>query len=69
MGIEARPIALSCSEAPEGFTRWSLRMLADKAVELEYVVDMIHETVRRVLKKRIETVEEKRMGDPTSSRR
>jgi len=49
--LEARLIALSCSEAPEGFARWSLRMLADKAVELEYVDSISHETVRRVLKK------------------
>jgi hypothetical protein len=33
--LEAHIIALSCSKAPEGFARWSLRMLADKAIELE----------------------------------
>jgi transposase len=49
--LEAHLIALSCSEAPEGFSRWSLRMLADKAVELQYVESLSHETVRRVLKK------------------
>jgi 5-deoxy-D-glucuronate isomerase len=49
--IEAKLIALSCSKAPEGFARWSLRMLADKAVELGYVPDISYETVRRVLKK------------------
>lgn len=49
--LEARLIALSCSEAPEGFARWSLRMLADKAVELEYIDTISHETVRRLLKK------------------
>ena len=49
--IEAHIIALSCSEPPEGFARWSLRMLADKAVELEYIDEISHETVRRVLKK------------------
>jgi len=48
---EAHIIALSCSEAPEGFSRWSLRMLADKAVELEYIESISHETVRRLLKK------------------
>lgn len=67
--LEARLIALSCSEAPEGFARWSLRMLADKAVELEYVDTISHETVRRLLKKRTETVEEKRLGDPAPSKR
>lgn len=49
--LEAKLIALSCSQAPEGFERWSLRMLADKAVELEYVESISHETIRRVLKK------------------
>jgi transposase len=67
--LEARLIALSCSEAPEGFSRWSLRMLADKAVELEYVDTISHETVRRLLKKRIEAVEEKGLGNTTPSKR
>jgi transposase len=49
--LEAKLIALSCSEAPEGFARWTLRLLADKAVELEYVDSISHETVRRTLKK------------------
>lgn len=49
--LEARLIALSCGEAPEGFSRWSLRLLAEKAVELRYVDSLSHETVRRVLKK------------------
>lgn len=48
---EARLIALACSEAPEGRTRWTLRMLADRMVELCYVDTVSHETVRRVLKK------------------
>jgi transposase len=50
--LEAHLSALSCSKAPAGFARWSLRMLADKAVELKYVESISHETVRRVLKKR-----------------
>jgi hypothetical protein len=49
--LEAKLVALSCSEAPAGFSRWSLRLLADKAVELEYVDSISHETVRRTLKK------------------
>lgn len=49
--LEAHLIALSCSEPPEGFTRWSLRLLADKAMELDYIEQISHETVRRVLKK------------------
>lgn len=49
--IEAHLIALSCSKAPDGFSRWSLRLLADKMVELQYVDEISYETVRRVLKK------------------
>lgn len=49
--VEAHLVALSCSKAPEGFTRWPLRLLADKMVELAYVDSTSHETVRRVLKK------------------
>jgi hypothetical protein len=48
---EAHLIAMSCSEPPKGFARWSLRLLADKMVELKYIDDISHETVRRVLKK------------------
>ena len=48
---EAHLVALSCSEPPEGFARWSLRLIADKAVELGYFEDISHETVRRTLKK------------------
>jgi transposase len=49
--LEAHLIALSCSKAPKGFSRWSLRMLADKAVELKYAESLSYETVRKVLKK------------------
>ena len=49
--VEAHLIALSCSKAPRGFTKWSLRLLAEKMVELKYVESISHETVRRVLKK------------------
>jgi transposase len=48
---EARLIALACSEAPEGRDRWSMRLLADKAVELGIVEEVSHETVRKTLKK------------------
>jgi len=48
---EAHLIALACSETPEGYTRWSLRLLADRMVELGYVESISHEAVRRVLKK------------------
>jgi len=49
--FEAHIIALSCGDPPEGFSRWSLRLLADKAVELEYIDSISHEAVRRILKK------------------
>jgi transposase len=49
--FEAHLIAISCSAAPKGYARWSLRMLADKMVELEYVESISHERVRQVLKK------------------
>ena len=49
--FEAHLIALSCSEPPEGFARWSLRLLADKVVELNDIDSISHETVRRILKK------------------
>lgn len=48
---EARLIALACSEPPPGHAQWTLRLLADKMVELEVVDAIAHETVRRVLKK------------------
>lgn len=48
---EARLIALACSEPPEGQARWSLRLLADRMVELEVVDDLSYQTVRRTLKK------------------
>jgi hypothetical protein len=44
-------IALNCSKPPAGQARWSLRLLADKLVELEIVEAISHQTVRRTLKK------------------
>ncbi len=49
--FEARLVALSCGEPPAGRGQWSLRLLADHAVELGYIDNVSHETVRRVLKK------------------
>lgn len=49
--FEAHLVALSCSDPPEGFARWSLRLLADKVVELNYLDKVSHETIRQVLKK------------------
>lgn len=49
--LEAQLITLACSEAPEGHARWTLRLLADRFVQLEYVEELSHETVRQTLKK------------------
>ena len=49
--FEARLIALACSTAPPGYQRWTVRLLADKAVELNMTSSVSHMTVQRVLKK------------------
>ena len=49
--VEAHLIALSCSEPPKGYVRWTLRLLADKIVELGYVETISHEAIRQTLKK------------------
>jgi transposase len=49
--FEAHLISIACSESPEGFARWSLRLLSEKMVELKYVESVSHETIRKVLKK------------------
>jgi phosphoribosyl-ATP pyrophosphohydrolase len=51
--LEDHIVALSRSEPPEGFARWSLRLLADKVVELEYTDKISHESIRRILKKKL----------------
>jgi len=48
---EAHLIALACSTPPEGHGHWTLHMLADRMVKLEYIDSISHETVRQVLKK------------------
>ncbi len=48
---EAHLLALACSTAPQGRERWTLRILADKMVELNHVESLSHETVRQTLKK------------------
>ena len=47
----ARITALACSTPPEGYARWSLRLLADKAVELQLCEAVSHNTVKEILKK------------------
>jgi hypothetical protein len=49
--VEARLVALSCSEPPEGRSRWTLRLLADTVVELGYVESISHEAIRQTLEK------------------
>jgi hypothetical protein len=67
--FEAHLVALSCGEPPEGFSRWSLRLLADRAVELRYVDSISYETIRRVLKKRNETLEKAGVGHSSREQR
>jgi hypothetical protein len=66
---EARLIALACSEPPEGQARWSLRLLADRMVELEVVEEISYQTVRRTLKKRTEASSEQTVVHPTTLQR
>jgi len=49
--VEAKLISLCCSEPPAGFAKWSLRLLADKMVELSYIDKISHVSVEKILKK------------------
>ncbi len=59
---EAHLLTLACSEAPKGHQRWTLRMLADLMVELDYVESISHETVRQTLKKTNSNLGKKSVG-------
>ena len=48
---EAHLVALTCSDAPEGYSRWTLRLLGQRMVDLGYVESVSHETIRQTLKK------------------
>jgi len=50
--LEARIIAMACSEPPKGYSRWTLRLLADKCMQLFHNTTMSHMSVSRLLKKR-----------------
>jgi len=50
--LEARIIALACGEVPKGYSRWTLRLLSNKCVQLHYSKTMSHMTISRLLKKR-----------------
>ena len=47
----AKITAIACSEPPEGRSRWTLRLIADKVVELNMAEDISHQTIKRILKK------------------
>ena len=64
---EAQLITLACSTPPDGHTRWTLRLLADKLVELNHFDELSYETVRQVLKKRTQTLARKAMVHPARS--
>ena len=49
--VEAHVIALACGQPPEGYSKWTLRLLADKTVELGYIESISHVTVSNILKK------------------
>ena len=66
---EARLIAMACGEPPEGRAVWILKLLADQLVEGEIVETISTETVRRVLKKRTQTVAEAELVHPARSER
>ena len=65
---EAHLIAFACSAAPEGHTHWTLQLLADKVVELEFADSISLETVRQMLKKRTQALEEERVVYPQGER-
>ena len=49
--LEAHVVALACGEPPEGYSKWSLRLLADRTVELGYIDSISHVTISAILKK------------------
>lgn len=59
---EAHLIALRCRKPPEGQARWTLQLLADQMVELNYIESISHETVRQTLKKTNSNLGEKQAG-------
>ena len=66
---EAKLIALACSEPPRGRSRWTLRMLENKVVELDIVERASDSTIGRVLKKSTQTAPQNAMGHPARSKR
>lgn len=64
--VEAKLIALRCSNPPKGYNRWTLQLLADKMVELRYVEHISDESVRQLLKKRDQTLAGEKLGNSRS---
>lgn len=62
--LEAHMIAICCGEPPKGYARWTLRLIADKCVELGYIDSISHMTVKRALKKPTQTSFEKMLVHP-----
>lgn len=56
--VEAHIIALACGDPPKGYTKWTLRLLADRSVKLGYVESISHTQVGRILKKRVQASSE-----------
>ena len=55
---EAHLVAIACNDPPDGHTHWTLRLLADRMVELDHVDIIAREMARKALKKRAQAVEE-----------
>jgi hypothetical protein len=67
--VEAKLVALRCSNPPEGYQQWSLRLLADRMVTLDYVEHISYESVRQILKKHDKAMEDKKLGNSGSRAR
>ena len=61
-------VAITCSNAPEGHAHWTLQLLADQVVAMEFAGSISLETVRQILKKRTQTLEEERVVHPQGER-
>ncbi|RLB14439.1 MAG: hypothetical protein DRG82_13800 [Deltaproteobacteria bacterium] len=64
--FETRLAAIMREDPPEGFSRWSLRLLADKVVELDFIDNVSHETIRRVMKKAASEIRDRKRPAPYS---
>ena len=67
--VEARIIALACTDPPKGYAKWTLRLLADRSVKLGYVDSISHTQVGRILKKRIQASPKEMLVYPLEKQR